>query len=101
MRPKVGVLLVNWNGRRYLERFLPALAATDYPDFEIVVWDNASSDDSVEWIKKHFPRVRVLTAARNWGFAGGNNRAVEQIDAPLIALVNTDVETPPQWLEPL
>ncbi len=101
MRPQVAILVVNWNGRRFLEAFLPRLCATDYPDFEIVVWDNASTDGSVEWIREHHPGVRVVEGTQNFGFTGGNNRAMALIDAPFVALVNTDVEVTPQWLTPL
>ena len=101
MRPKVAILLVNWNGKRFLEPFLPRLAATDYPDFEVVVWDNGSTDGSVEWLRKNHPGIRILEARENHGFTGGNNLGLRHLDAPLVALVNTDVEVTAGWLEPL
>jgi GT2 family glycosyltransferase len=99
--PHVAVVLVNWNGRRFLEAFLPALTATEYPHHEILVWDNGSSDGSVEWLRERYPGIRVVEGGRNYGFTGGNNRALAFVSAPLVALINTDVEVTPGWLAPL
>ena len=99
--PTVSVLILNWNGRHYLEEFLPSLFRTDYPNFEVVVADNASSDDSLDFLRTTYPQVRLIEFDHNHGFAGGNNLALEHIDTPYTVLLNSDVELTPGWLAPL
>ena len=99
--PPVSIVIVSWNGRELLERFLPSVLATDYANFEVVVADNASTDGTADWLAEAHPRVRVIQHPENWLFARGNNVAVAQTDAPYLCLLNNDVETPPGWLAPL
>ncbi|TAE51433.1 MAG: glycosyltransferase family 2 protein [Bacteroidetes bacterium] len=99
--PSVTVVLLNWNGRSWLEQFLPFLAASTYPAMRVLVVDNASSDDSVSWLKAHYPEVSCLVLDQNYGFAEGNNRAIPYVDTPYFVLLNSDVEVSPGWLEPL
>lgn len=99
--PAVALLLVNWNGQRWLEHFLPPLLDTTYPNFNVYVVDNASTDDSRAFLASHHPQIKVLPQAQNWGFAQGNNVALPFLTEPFLALVNTDVEVSPEWLEPL
>lgn len=99
--PKVSVIIVSWNARPLLERCLPSVVATEYPNLEIVLADNGSTDDSVAWVQANFPAVRVIAMGENLGFCGGNNRAIEQTDSPFVVLLNNDVEVEPDWLEPL
>jgi GT2 family glycosyltransferase len=100
-RPVVALVLVNWNGQKWLEHFLPALFQTAYQSFNVYVVDNASTDGSLEYLAKHFPQVRVLPQSQNWGFAQGNNVALPHLTEPFLALVNTDVAVTPEWLGPL
>lgn len=99
--PHVSILILNYNGRSWLERFLPGVLASNYAYFSVVVADNASTDDSSSWLIKTYPAVRLIQFDQNHGFATGNNLAVQQIDSQYIVLLNSDVEVTPNWLEPL
>ena len=98
---KVAVVILNWNGRHLLERFVPLLVERTGEDAELIVADNGSEDDSVAWLKKNHPRVRVIVLEQNHGFAEGYNRALEQVDADYFVLLNSDVEVGKDWLGPL
>ena len=96
---KVSVILLNWNGRKLLEKFLPSVVAHTPSDVaEVVVADNGSTDDSVAMLRERFPSVRLILLDRNYGFAEGYNRAIEQTTAEYTVLLNTDVEVTPGWL---
>jgi GT2 family glycosyltransferase len=98
----VSIVILNWNGKHYLQRFLPALLKyTGYPDAEVVVADNGSTDGSAELLEKSFPGVRLIRFDQNYGFTGGYNRALEQLDASCYLLLNSDIEVTEGWLEPL
>lgn len=101
--PRVAVLILNYNGWRFLPTCLRALAATDYPpeQLDVLVIDNASHDDSLAQMRAQFPGVRVLALSRNLGFAGGNNAGVRATDAPYVVLLNNDTAVEPGWLKPL
>lgn len=99
--PHVAVVLLNYNGRTYLERNIPFLLQTTYPNKKIYVIDNASSDDSVSFLKKHYPAVEVTAVASNKGYAGGYNEGLKKIEAAYYILINTDVEVTPGFIEPL
>lgn len=97
---KVAVVILNYNGAEMLMRFLPLVV--DYsPEAEVVVADNASTDNSVEVMKEQFPAVRLLQLDSNYGFAGGYNKALAQVEAEYYVLLNSDVEVTPGWLSPL
>ena len=98
----VSIVILNWNGRSYLEKFLPALIeCTRHPEAEIVVADNGSTDDSMAFMEQEFPSIRTLKLGKNHGFTGGYNRALEQIEATYYLLLNSDIEVTEGWLEPL
>ena len=97
---KVAVVILNYNGAAMLGRFLPSVIKYS-PGVEIVVADNASTDDSVALLAAGFPSVRVVQLDRNYGFADGYNKALTQIDAEYYLLLNSDVEVTEGWLEPL
>jgi len=98
----VSIVILNWNGRQHLEHFLPALVRhTTHPDAEIVVADNGSEDDSLEFLKKGYPTIRIIELELNHGFSGGYNRAMEKVDARYILLLNSDIEVIQGWLEPM
>jgi GT2 family glycosyltransferase len=97
---KVAVVILNYNGAAMLGRFLPSVVKYS-PDAEIVVADNASTDDSVAVVAKDFPGVRLIRLDRNYGFADGYNKALEQVDAEYFVLLNSDVEVTEGWLEPM
>ncbi|MEL7362263.1 MAG: glycosyltransferase family 2 protein, partial [Bacteroidota bacterium] len=99
--PRVSVIIVTWNGRALLEQCLPSVLATDFESFEIVVADNASTDDTVAWLAATHPEVRVVRHPENWLFARGNNEAIRHTESEYVCLLNNDVEVPPGWLAPL
>lgn len=92
------ILIVTWNGLHHLKTFLPSVCATEYPDFEIILADNASTDGSVEWVNEHYPEVIVATFEDNYGYCGGNNRAVETASKEILLFLNNDVKVNPDWL---
>lgn len=99
---KTAVVILNWNGRAMLERFLPSVVAnSDSNDTEVIVADNASTDDSVMFMKQNYPDVRLIVLDRNYGFAEGYDRALEQVKADYYVLLNSDVEVTPGWVDVL
>lgn len=99
--PRVTVILVSWNGLALLQRFLPSVVASTWPNLEIVLADNGSSDGSAEWVCAAFPHVRIEPMGANLGYCGGNNEAIRRTDGAYVVLLNNDVEVDPDWLEPL
>jgi GT2 family glycosyltransferase len=98
---KVAIVILNWNGATMLRRFLPSVVAHAAEDTEVIVADNASTDDSLELLEKEFPQVRTILLDRNWGFAEGYNKALAKVDAQYYVLLNSDVEVTTHWLTPL
>lgn len=99
--PSVAVVILNWNGLALLAKFLPSVCKTRYPNLQLVVGDNASSDGSVAYILEHFPQVRVVVNEHNYGFAGGYNQVLKQLNADYFVLLNSDVEVPEDWVAPV
>ncbi|MFN8259444.1 MAG: glycosyltransferase family 2 protein [Chitinophagales bacterium] len=98
--PKVSVVLLNYNGKSWLEQFLPnVIQHTTYPNAEVIVADNASTDDSVLFLQQHFPQIRLVINSSNTGYAGGYNDALKKIDSDYYVLLNSDVEVTPNWIE--
>jgi GT2 family glycosyltransferase len=100
-KPRVALAVLNWNGVHWLEKFLPTVVAHCPSYAEVVVIDNASSDSSVQYVKTHHPEVRIIQHPSNWGYAGGYNRALQQMDYTYTVLINSDIETTSGWLDPL
>lgn len=98
---RLSVVILNWNGRRHLERYLPSVVAHTMGDAEVVVADNGSTDDSLQWLRLTYPDVRVIRLDRNYGFAGGYNRALREVDSEYVLLLNSDVEVTAGWWQPL
>lgn len=98
---KLAVVILNWNGRKFLEKFLPSVIKFTPEEFEIWVADNNSSDDSVEYLKENFPSVKIYQTGDNYWFAGGYNRALKHIEAQYYVLLNSDVEVTERWIEPV
>lgn len=98
--PKVSVVILNYNGKSWLEQFLPnVIEHTSYPNAEVVVADNASTDNSVDFLRNEFPQIRLVINDTNTGYAGGYNEALKKIDSDYYVLLNSDVEVTPQWIE--
>lgn len=99
---KLAVIILNWNGREMMEKFLPSVVEnTRGDDVSVIVADNGSTDDSVAWLRSNYPSVPVIEFAENYGFAGGYDRAIREVGAEYTLLLNSDVETPPGWWQPL
>ncbi len=95
------VIVLNWNGWTWLDGCLEALSVQTLPPSEIVVVDNASTDDSVEWVRAHHPRVQVVALSGNLGFAAGNNRGAAGAETDALVFLNNDTVVAPGWLEAL
>lgn len=99
---KVSVVILNWNGAEMLRKFLPLVCAYSQAEgVEIVVADNASTDSSLAVVRQEFPGVRTIQMDKNYGFADGYNKALAQVEAEYVVLLNSDVEVTPNWLQPL
>ena len=94
-------MILNWNGKKYLQQFLPSVLASGYPHLQVIVADNASTDDSVFFLKEQFPQVRLILLRHNYGFAKGYNEALQGVTADYYILLNSDVEVTPGWIEPM
>lgn len=99
--PAVAIVILNWNGKHYLQQFLPSVLATRYANCRVVVADNCSADDSVAFLRENFPQVELLQLPQNFGFAKGYNEALKQVTADYYVLLNSDVEVTPDWLQPI
>jgi GT2 family glycosyltransferase len=97
---RTAVVILNFNGEKLLPLFLPSVIQYS-PQAEIIVADNASTDESVPLIRLSFPEVRLILLDKNYGFCGGYNRAMEQVDADYCVLLNSDIEVTPGWLDPI
>lgn len=98
---KVAIVILNWNGRKFLEQFLPSVISHSAAYAEIIVADNASSDDSVAWMKEHYPQIRLILNQENGGFAKGYNDALKEVDSEYYILLNSDIEVTENWIEPI
>ena len=100
-QPTVAVVILNWNGKKFLKQFLPSVLASTYNNMRVVVADNASTDDSVAFVQQQFPTVEVLTSNENFGFAKGYNFFLQQVKSDYYVLLNSDVEVTKNWIEPI
>ncbi|MCX6243153.1 MAG: glycosyltransferase family 2 protein [Bacteroidetes bacterium] len=97
----IAVVILNWNGRKYLEQFLPPLIQHSGDEAEIIVADNASSDDSIAFLQEHFPSIRIIRNPSNEGFSRGYNLALKLVEADYYILLNSDIEVTPDWIRPV
>lgn len=98
---KVAVIILNWNGRKFLQKFLPSVIHHSQNVAEIIVADNASTDSSIEFLQENFPSVRIITNKTNGGFAKGYNDALVEVLADYYILLNSDIEVTANWIEPI
>ncbi len=96
---RTALVILNWNGRQLLERFLPGIIKHTPANVEVIIADNASHDDSVSFLEKHYPGIRTIYMQQNLGFAGGYNEALEHVEADVFVLLNSDMEVSELWME--
>jgi GT2 family glycosyltransferase len=99
--PAISVVIVNYDGKHFLNACLNSLKKQTFEDFEVILVDNGSSDGSLEYVRGNFPKVRVIALTENLGFCGGNNVGIREARGQYVALLNNDAEAHPQWLEEL
>lgn len=99
--PSVAIVILNWNGQAYLQQFLPSVLRSQYTNFSIVVADNGSTDNSISFLKDNFPQVETIILHKNYGFAEGYNKALQQVKSDYYVLLNSDVEVSTDWLSPM
>lgn len=97
---ELAIIILNWNGKEFLDQFLPGVIANS-PSAEVAVADNGSTDDSLEYLKEHYPSIRVIDLKENYGFAGGYNKALAQLDSEFFLLLNSDIQVTEGWLDPM
>lgn len=100
MNKKVAVVILNWNGKKLLEQFLPSVVKHS-SGANIIVADNDSSDNSISFLKEYYPTIEIIKLDKNYGFAGGYNKALKQVDSKYYVLLNSDVEVTENWLTPM
>ena len=98
---KTAIVILNWNGKKLLEQFLPSIVNFSSKEAEVYVADNASTDTSLSFIKQHYPSVKIITNNVNGGYAKGYNDALLNIEADIYCLINSDVEVTDNWLKPV
>ena len=98
---KLAIVILNWNGAEMLKKYLPSVLQYSKDEAVVYVADNASTDNSIALLKEQFPEVKLILLEKNWGFAEGYNKALEQVDAKYYLLLNSDIEVTPGWLTPM
>ncbi len=99
---KIAIVILNWNGKKLLEKFIPSiLKFSNINNVEIIIADNASTDDSIKFIQENYPIIRIVRNKTNGGFAKGYNDALQNINADIYGLVNSDIEVTEGWLSPI
>ena len=101
LRQKVSVVILNWNGLRYLGKCIMSLMEQTYSGYEVILIDNASTDGSVEYVRQNFPSVKIIENRVNLGFAAGNNVGIKSASGDYVILLNTDTRVPPDFIEEL
>lgn len=99
--PSVAIVILNWNGKKLLEEFLPFIFSSSYDNYFVVIADNGSTDNSVQFLQDFYPQIQIIKNDVNKGFAIGYNDALKRIDAKYYILLNNDVEVTPDWIEPV
>lgn len=97
---KIAVVVLNWNGVKLLEQFLPSIVSFS-DEATIYVADNASTDDSVQFVRTNFPTIKIISNEDNYGFANGYNFALKQVNEEYLCLLNSDIEVTKNWLIPI
>ncbi|MFO7655736.1 MAG: glycosyltransferase family 2 protein [Bacteroidales bacterium] len=99
---KTAIVILNWNGKKFLERFLPSVISNSNGNgFAVYIADNGSTDESLPWLEENYPLVRLIRLDKNYGYAQGYSLALQQIEAEYFVLLNSDVEVTPHWVSPI
>ncbi|WP_457610718.1 glycosyltransferase family 2 protein [Lutibacter sp.] len=99
---KIAIVILNWNGKKLLEKFIPSIVEhSNLPNVEIVVADNASTDNSVDFIQQNYPEIKIIQNKKNGGYAKGYNDALQSVKADIYTLINSDIEVTEGWLNPI
>jgi GT2 family glycosyltransferase len=99
--PSVAVVILNWNGKNLLEKFLPFIFSSTYDNYKVVIADNGSTDDSIAFVEEKYPGIEIIKNDSNKGFAKGYNDALKQVSADYYVILNSDVEVTAGWMEPV
>ncbi len=100
MQKKIAVVILNYNGKNWLEKFLPSVIEHSSDLSDVIIADNLSTDDSVNFLNKKYPELLLISIKENKGYAGGYNAALKELDYPYYVLLNSDIEVAPNWLAP-
>ncbi len=101
-KTKTAIVILNWNGQKFLDKFLPSVVQhSSIEGVEIVVADNGSTDNSMAFLSASYPKITQIQLDKNYGFAEGYNKALNQIDATYFVLLNSDVEVTENWIQPI
>ena len=98
---KLAIVILNWTGHKMLQKYLSSVLQYSKDEATVYVADNASTDDSLKMLREEFPSVKLIELDRNWGFAEGYNKALQQIEAEYYLLLNSDIEVTHHWLTPI
>lgn len=99
--PFFSIIIVSWNALEHLQNYLPSVVNTSYSNYEIIIADNASDDGSKAWVRGEYPDIKIVELQKNYGYCGGNNRAVPHAEGDILVFLNNDVRVNPTWLNPL
>ena len=99
--PRVAIVILNWNGKHFLQKYLPSIINSTYQNIELVIADNGSTDGSINFLNEHYPLIRVIPFKMNHGFAKGYNEALKLVKADYYIILNSDVEVTSGWIEPM
>lgn len=99
--PHVAIVIVSYNGLAILQKCIPTVVKTKWANLEIILVDNHSADESVNWVRECFPDIKIIFNPENWLFSRANNEAFRQTDCDYFVLLNNDVSVPDDWLRPL
>ncbi|MCK5330013.1 MAG: glycosyltransferase family 2 protein [Candidatus Marinimicrobia bacterium] len=100
-QPLISIIVLNYNGKQFLQVCFDSLLLSTYPNIELLMVDNASSDDSVEYMERNYPQVKIIHSGGNIGYSAGNNLGIEVAAGKYVLLLNNDIEVTPGWLEPI
>ncbi|HEY5369636.1 MAG TPA: glycosyltransferase family 2 protein [Hanamia sp.] len=99
--PSVAVVILNWNGKNFLEKFLPSVMASEYENLSVIVADNASTDGSILFLRNNYPQIEIIANPKNEGFSKGYNSALKKVTSDYYVLLNSDVEVTKDWIKPV